>query len=157
MKCQRAMQLHITTCFVCDNILKWTSTCAKMAGRGDIARLADGMKSATQSLMEKAAVWCTLKTTTFQLLDLVLRNEYDVVSKYTKYRMIIIKKFSEIKLMFNFYGRIIFRMQGMNCQNVLESYWKLDRIYIKPLLLDYIIHSPLIHISYTKILCTHIL
>ena len=32
MKWQKAMQLHITTCFVCDNIFKWTSTCAKMAG-----------------------------------------------------------------------------------------------------------------------------
>ena len=54
--------------------------------------------------------------------------------------------------MLNFHGRTILSILVMNCQKVLESYWKPERSYIKPLLLHYTIHL-LIRISYIVILC----
>ena len=65
---------------------------------------------------------------------------------------LVIPNFSEIKLMLNFHGRNILSIHVINCQKVLESYWKPERSYIKPLLLNYTIHL-LIRISYSVILC----
>ena len=64
----------------------------------------------------------------------------------------MIPNFSEFKLMLNFHGRNILSILVIYCQKVLESYWKPERSYIKPLLLHYTIHL-LIRISYIVILC----
>ena len=64
----------------------------------------------------------------------------------------MIRNFSEFKLMLNFHGRNILSILVINCQTVLESYWKPERRYIKPLLLHYTIHL-LIRIWYIVILC----
>ena len=55
-----------------------------------------------------------------------------------------------VRIKSNFHERNILGRHVINCQKVLESYWKTERSYIKPPLLHYITHF-LIRISYIAI------